>query len=88
MNFQRGQDLGNGIVHFIKQQRVEVLSKCMEVLFLTSNIYSSLVVGVVDGLKMDELSTSRQPLPASSTLAAATVVTRDSSHPCLRLMRF
>ena len=30
------------------------------------------MVGVVDGLNMDELFTSRQPLPAAPTTAAAT----------------
>ena len=55
VNFQRGQVLCNGIVHFIKQHCVDVSSKCMKVLFSTLNIYLPLMVGVVDGLKIDEL---------------------------------
>ena len=59
VNFQRDQDLATEIVHFIKYQHVDVLSKCMEVLFSTVNIYLSLVVGVFDRLKMDKLFTSQ-----------------------------
>ena len=59
VNFQRGQDLATRIMHFIRTQRPDVLGKCMEILFLTSNIYPSLVVGAVDGLNMDELFSAK-----------------------------
>ena len=74
VNFQRGQDLATGILYFICSQRPDVPGKCMEVLISASNIYPSLVVGVVDGLKMDELFSSKQPVPnpSSSSLAATT----------------
>mmetsp|Transcript_12790 Transcript_12790/g.12601 ORF Transcript_12790/g.12601 Transcript_12790/m.12601 type:complete len:133 (-) Transcript_12790:36-434(-) len=72
MNFKRGQDLANGMLHFMKYQRPDVPTTCMEILFLTSNIYPSLVVGVVDGLNMDELFSSKQPVPnLSSSFSAA-----------------
>ena len=60
------------MIYFTKHQYPDVPVKCMEILFSTSNIYPSLVVGVVDGLKMDELFFSRQPLPSAPTLAATT----------------
>ena len=75
MNFCRGQDLANGMMHYIKHQRPEIPNKCMEILFSTSNIYPSLVVGAVDGLDMTELFSSKPALPSSTTTGtiAATV---------------
>ena len=35
----------------------------MEILFSTSNIYPSLLVGPVDGLNMEKLFSSKRPVP-------------------------
>ena len=43
----------------------------MEILFSTSNIYPSLVVGAVDGSKMDELFSTKQPVSTPSTPSSA-----------------
>ena len=69
VNFKRGQDLANGMVHYIKHQRPEIPEKCIEKLFSTSNIYPSLVVGVVDGLNMDELFSKKKAVPTTPSSA-------------------
>ena len=48
VNFQRGQELATGMVHFIKNQRDDVPAKCMEVQLSISKIYPS-PIGIVDG---------------------------------------
>ena len=65
MNFKQGQELASGIKHFLKHQRPDVPEKCFEVHFSTSRIYPSLVVGVVDGLNMDELFSRKQAVPTT-----------------------
>ena len=47
---------------------------CLEIQFITSRIYPS-PVGIVDGLNIDKLFSSRQAIPASSSTAAATAET-------------
>ena len=71
VNFRRGQDLASGMVHYIKNQRPEIPTKCMEILFSTSNNYPSLVVGAVDGPDMDELFSTKQPVPNPSSSPSA-----------------
>ena len=53
--FKQDQELATIISHSIKHQRPDVLKRCLEIQFATSIIYPSLVVGVVDGLSMDQL---------------------------------
>ena len=60
MNFKRGKELTSEIRHFVKNQRVDVPEKCIKIQFSTSRIYPSLLVGIVDQLNMDKLSSEKQ----------------------------
>ena len=67
--FKRGQELASAIQYYLKNQHSDVPSKCLEIQFTTSRIYSS-PVGIVDGLNMDKLFSTEQAIPVSSTSAA------------------
>ena len=69
VSFKQGQKLVTAIVQFIKHQRVEVPAKCIEIFLATTRIYPSLI-GIVDGLNMDKLFTSKQAIPAPTTSTA------------------
>ena len=70
MIFIRGQELASDIQHFLKHQRDDVPTKCTEILLLTTRIYPS-PIGIVDGLNMDKLFSSKQAIPAPTTPTAA-----------------
>ena len=73
--FKRVEELVEATVHFLKHQRPEVPSKCLEIQSTTSRIYPS-PIGIVDGLNMDKLFSSEQVIPApTSSTAAATAGT-------------
>ena len=74
MRFKRSQELASGILHFIRNQRDDVLAKCMEVLLSTSRIYPS-PIGIVDGLNMDKLFISEQAIPPPTQATANATVT-------------
>ena len=78
MQFKRGQDLATGMLHFISHQREDVPTKCMEVLLSISRIYPS-PIGIVDGLDMDKLFSSKQAIPAP-TQASVTAAKAAGNH--------
>ena len=73
--FKRGQELVSEFQYFLKNQRPDVPSKCLEIQFTTSRIYPS-PVGIVDGLNMNKLFSSEQDIPVpSASIATATAGT-------------
>ena len=69
MEIVRGQDLAHSIIQAIKYQHYDVLEMCFEVQFSCSRIYLSLS-GIVDGLNMVKLFTSKQADPTTTTSTA------------------